>query len=173
MKVLILILLGSVFAAAQSKTIADIARERRASQAQGRSSKVFTTADITPTSKEPAAADTAPAAAEPAPTAAPAAAAAEPDPATPPAVDPLEQWLGETQKLRDRIRELIDQEARAQLDINSITNRVFAADTNETARSQAQLELQAAQQRLVGLRDQLAKSRSELQARELQGPPKK
>jgi hypothetical protein len=170
MKPLILILLGAVFAAAQSPTIADIARERRALQAQGRSSKVFTTADISPTATAPAA-DASPAA-TPDPAATEGAPAAQSTPEAP-AVDPLQAWLSETEKLRERIRDLMDQEAKAQLDINSVTNRVFAPDTNETARTQAQTELASAQQKLVGVRDLLSKSRSELQARELQGPPKK
>ena len=52
-------------------------------------------------------------------------------------------------------------------------NQVFAPLTTQTARDQAQAELQAAQQKLQEIRVDLEKAREELQARETAGPPKK
>ena len=185
MKPLILMLLVATYAAAQKPTIADVARQERARRAPSNSTKVYTTADI---KKSP------PKGTEPTPTAAPAppiapavasTATAAPAPAattsTPvkepvPAIagpDPVQQWTIETEKLRTQIRELIDQEAVAQLDINIIMNRVNAPVTSVGERDRALKDLEVAQNKLTATRDQLLRKRSELQARELQGPPRK
>jgi hypothetical protein len=181
MKPLILILLAATYAAAQNPTIADIARQERAKRAQNTSSKVYTTADIKTAAPTPGDADKP--AVEPGATPAPAAtptaavpsAAPAPDAAAPEAAkaDPLQQWLQESEKLRSEIRELVDREATTQLEINAITNRVYAPVTSMSERDRAQTELQAAQGRLVIVRDLLAKKRAELQKREEEGPPKK
>jgi len=190
MKPLILMLLVATYAAAQKPTIADIARQERARRGQSNSTKVYTTADI----KTPA-----PQGTEPTPTAAPAPAAApavtsttaaapapaattstpatttppkEPVPA-PAGPDLVQQWTIETEKLRTQIRELIDQEAVGQLDINVIMNRVNAPVTSVGERDRALKDLEVAQNKLTATRDQLLRKRSELQARELQGPPRK
>ena len=189
MKPLILMLLVATYAAAQKPTIADIARQERARRGQSNSTKVYTTADI----KTPA-----PQGTEPTPTAAPAPAAApavtstaaaaapaaapaattptpakEPVPAPAAGPDLVQQWTIETEKLRTQIRELIDQEAVAQLDINVIMNRVNAPVTSVGERDRALKDLEVAQNKLTATRDQLLRKRSELQARELQGPPRK
>jgi hypothetical protein len=179
MKPLILILLTATYAAAQTPTIADIARQERARRGASTSIKVYTTADIkTPEPKvegdaavapAPEGVPAAPAAAAPAATSSPAPSAAT----TAPAVDPLQQWLVETDKLRNQIREIIDKEAVAQLDINAIQNRVNAPVTTVAEKDRALTELGVAQGRLTGIRDDLSKKRAELQARELAGPPKK
>lgn len=185
MKPLILILLTATYAAAQTPTIADIAREERARRAPSTNNKVYTTADIrTPEPKVEGDAAVAPEGAPAAPAAAPAATpgvatstpapvAAATTPATAPAVDPLKEWLAETDKLRNQIREIIDQEAVAQLQINSIQNRVNAPVTTVAEKDRALTELGVAQGRLTGIREELSKKRAELQARELAGPPKR
>ena len=136
MKPLILMLLVATYAAAQKPTIADVARQERARRGQSNSTKVYTTADIktsAPKGTEPTpTAEPAPAVAPavtstataPAPAAATSTPAKEPVPATV-APDPVQQWTIETEKLRTQIRELIDQEAVAQLDINITMNRVM------------------------------------------------
>lgn len=189
MKPLILILLAATYAAAQqTPTIADIARQERARRSENAATKVFTTADIKKSDPK-AEAEAQPDAAAPtaqtapgtapagAPAGAPAAPAKEPAaaaaPATPPGPDPVQQWLAETDKLRAEVRETIDREAVTQLEINSILNRVNAPVSSVAEKDRALAELGAAQNRLAAVRDQLAKKRSELQARELQGPPKK
>jgi|SoiMethySBSTD1v2_1073268.scaffolds.fasta_scaffold03611_6 hypothetical protein len=166
MKLLILILLTVTYASAQERTLADFARQERARQAevQGKNIRVYTTEDIRTT---PPAADAKPAGDVAAETPAAAGATAAP------AADPVQEWLAETEKLRSQIRELIDREATTQLDINRITNEVYAADTNETAVARARAELGTAQQKLADVREQLAKSRLELAKREQDGPPKK
>ena len=188
MKPLILMLLVATYAAAQKPTIADIARQERARRGQSNSTKVYTTADIktpapkgtepTPTAAPaPAAAPavTSTAAAAPAPAATPAATAPPKEPVPAPAAGPdlVQQWTIETEKLRTQIRELIDQEAVAQLDINVIMNRVNAPVTSVGERDRALKDLEVAQNKLTATRDQLLRKRSELQARELQGPPRK
>jgi hypothetical protein len=188
MKPLILILLAATYAAAQqTPTIADIARQERARRSENAATKVFTTADIKKSepkaeaeAQPDAAAAAAPAAPGTTPAAAPAAApaatkepAAAATPATPPGPDPVQQWLVETDKLRAEIRETIDREAVTQLEINSILNRVNAPVSSVAEKDRALAELAGAQNRLGAVRDQLAKKRTELQARELQGPPKK
>jgi hypothetical protein len=192
MKPLILILLAATYAAAQNPTIADIARQERARRAQNPTTKVYTTKDVTPAS--PAVVDpeatVAPGTTIPVavPTANPAApglagpagpAAAQPlapaavAPEVPGGVDPVQKWLEDTEKMRANLRQMVDQETAAQLEINAITNRVYAPVTSVPERNRAQSELGLAQTRLQTLRDQIAKARAELAARELEGPPKK
>src|SRR5215207_9719063 len=130
MKPLILILLAATYAAAQTPTIADIARQERAKRGQNASSKVYTTADIKTAAPAPAEPDKPAAEAGAAPAAvAPSTAVAANDAAAPevPKLDPLQQWLQDSEKLRSEIRELVDREATTQLEINAITNRVYAA----------------------------------------------
>src|SRR5688572_27473333 len=191
MKPLILILLAATYAAAQNPTIADIARQERARRAQNPTTKVYTTKDITPAS--PAVVDpeatVAPGTAVPVavPTANPVA-PGQPGPAGPAAAQPLspaagapevpredpgQKWLADTEKMRASLRQMVDQETAAQLEINAITNRVYAPVTSVPERNRAQSELGLAQTRLQTLRDQIAKARAELAARELEGPPKK
>jgi len=109
------------------------------------------------------------------PAATPAATAPPKEPVPAPAAGPdlVQQWTIETEKLRTQIRELIDQEAVAQLDINVIMNRVNAPVTSVGERDRALKDLEVAQNKLTATRDQLLRKRSELQARELQGPPRK
>lgn len=181
MKPLILMLLAATYAAAQNPTLADFAREERARQrevqtknVENKNIKVYTTEDIRttapaePDAAAPAAAPGEVTAQSPATSAAPAAPAT-----TTPAPDPVQQWLGDTEKLRGQIRELIDREATDQLEINRLTNEVYKPDTNETARDRAKAAVGAAQEQLAQTRELLAKARLELQKREQDGPPKK
>jgi hypothetical protein len=157
------------------QTLADYARQERARQrdVQTKNIKVYTTEDIRTTVPDPSLAG------EPATQVAPTASTQPPSTGTTdakpaaPAVDPVQQWFVDTEKLRALIRELIDREATNQLEINRVTNEVFKADTNETARDRARADLASAQQQLSVTREQLAKSRLELQQREFEGPPKK
>ena len=174
MKPLILILLAATFAAAQTPTIADIARQERARRAPSTGSKVYTTADIKKTAPETAdaqpimgtvATSTPATPATSAPVREPAAATLE--------KDPVQDWLADTEKLRVEIRGLMDKEAVSQLAIYDVVNKSNAAVTTVADRDRALADLGVAQKSLAELRDQISKKRSELQARELQGPPKK
>jgi hypothetical protein len=187
MKVLILILLAAVYAAAQAPTVADVARKARARRAQSRNTKVYTTDDIrttVPPSAEvdPAAvpaegtlAEGAPVATPEVPVPAPTAVAAAETPVSDsaPVEDPVQQWLGENEKMREQLRDLMDQENVTQLEINALTNQINAPVTSQTAKDQAASGLQLAQERLKVTRERITKLRQELQARESQGPPKK
>jgi hypothetical protein len=166
MKPLILILLASV--CAQAQTIADAARRERARQAQVRTTKIYTTEDIkgiganVPTQPVE----------NPAPGG--AAAPASNPPATPTAtvtVDPLEQWTQETAKLRTQVRDLLDQETAIQLEINAATAQINAPITTQSAKDQAARLQQSGQERLITLRAELARLRAELAEKDLQGPP--
>ena len=187
MKALALILLSASYAAAQNNpTIADIARQERARRGQNAGTKVYTTADIKTLPPSPATEPglgNTPAALIDAPAvgvlpvagAAPAAGATPTAAATPetPKEDPVQKWLAETEKLRAQLRQLVDQESATQLEINQITNRIYTPVTSVPERDRAQNELGIAQVRLQALRDQIAKARAELLAREQEGPPKK
>ena len=173
MKPLILILLAAVWASAQNPTIADIARQERARRAQGKSTRVYTIENTR--SAEPAAAEPEKApqqavapAAKPAEAGTPAGTAAAPT-----GPDPVKQWLDETGKIRDEIRDLMEQETKTQLEINTITNRLYAPVTSQSDKDKAATELRAATQKLIDIRVKLDKNRKDLQAREAQGPPKK
>jgi hypothetical protein len=171
MKALILILLAATYAAAQSPTIADIARQERARRAGNTSTRVYTTADI----KTKGSADS--------DSAAPAAPPVNPAPALTPAApvpevaekekDPVQEWMVQTDKLRQETRLLLDQESATQLEISTTLNRVNAPVTSQPEKDRALADLAVAQSRLGVIRDQLSKKRSELQAREVEGPPKK
>jgi hypothetical protein len=160
MKPLILILLAS--AAVEAQSIADVARQERARQARVQSTRVITTEDVrrgtTGTSQTPA-------------PAAPAAQAPAPAAAKPP-VDPVQQYNETVAQIRSRIRQLQDEETATQLQINDVTNRVFAPVTTQSARNQAQTELAGAQKKLADVRTELAANRTRLQQMEAQGPPK-
>ena len=192
MKALILILLAATYAEAQTPTLADYARQERARRAQSTGAKVYTIKSATPAPAEAPAADAATAA----PGTAPAAGAAPPQagvaptpgaqpagaqpaqPAGAPAAelgkpDPAQQWAEETEKLRTRIRQLADQETTTQLEINTITNRIYAPVTSVPERDRAQAELGLVQGRLSSIREELTRARLELQVREKDGPPKK
>jgi hypothetical protein len=188
MKPLILILLAATYAAAQTPTIADIARQERAKRGQSTSSKVYTIkAPPPPVVVDPLTGapvpDTAPApgtvpaaGAAPAPGAAPATPAATAAPAAAPETpgdDPVRRWLEDTEKLRAKIRQLADQEMATQLEINSVTNRIYAPVTSVPERDRAQAELGVVQNRLAGIREELSRARLELQVREKDGPPKR
>jgi hypothetical protein len=195
MKALILILLAAVYAAAQNPTptVADIARQERARRAQGKSSKVYTTEDIrtapAPAEIDPAAnpdANASPGAPDgsnatpapapnapgptPAPFPAPPVASAAP---TAPAPDPAQQWMLENEKLRQQLRDLMDQEATAQLEINAATNQLNAPVSSQSAKDQAAASIKSAQDKLAGIREKISKGRNELLARESAGPPRK
>ena len=195
MKALILILLAAVYAAAQNPTptVADIARQERARRAQAKSSKVYTTEDIrttpAPTETDPAAnpdAGAAPGSPDPAsltpgpapntPGPTPAPAPAPPVISPPPAAsgqDPVQQWMLENEKLRQQLRDLMDQEATTQLEINAAANQLNAPVSSQSAKDQAAANMKSAQDKLAGIREKISKGRNELQARESAGPPRK
>jgi Spy/CpxP family protein refolding chaperone len=181
MKPLILILLAATYAAAQTPTIADVARQERARRGQNTNAKVYTIkmapppVAIDPLTGAPLPTpETAPAAGTaPAPAAAPGAPAATAATPETPGDDPVRRWLEDTEKLRARIRQLSDQEMATQLEINSVTNRIYTPITSVAERDRAQAELGVVQGRLAGIREELTRARLELQVREKDGPPKK
>lgn len=172
MKPLILILLAAVFA--QGQTIADAARRERERQAQLKTTKIFTSADLKSkdssfaVESKPVENPTPDAAAAPASTA-----AAAPDPVRMLDSDYVQQWQQETAKLRTQVRDLLDQETATQLEMNAASAQINAPITTQSAKDQAQRTLEGSQQKLLGIRSELAKARSELQEKDLAGPPVK
>ena len=184
MKPLIFLLLLTV--PLQAQTLADAAKKERARQASLRSKQVYegkggqTVAAIpaapgTPaTTAAPAAA--APGAAAPVAPAVPKetpkpAATAAPAPAPKPP-DPAVKYAADQAKLRSKILELEDQERSLQLQVNQITNQLFAPVTDQNTRDQAQARLGEAQNKLTAVRKELDLTRKTLETLLAQGPPK-
>jgi len=168
MKPLILILLVSVSVEAQGvQGVVDAARQERARQARASGARVFTdanshTLDSLNTPAKPAKAE------GPAASATAAAAAPADKSSTSPADD-------QTQKLRLKVRALEDQETGLKLQINDITNQVYAPVTDQATRTAAQNKLGEAQSLLADLQKDLAQTRTDLQKAEAdaQAAPKK
>src|SRR5206468_2608530 len=77
--------------------------------------------------------------------------------------DPLQEWMTQVEQIRASIRSLQDEETALQLQVNELTNQVYAPVTTLGARSQAQAELAEAQTKLVEVRKALAQIRLKLQ----------
>src|SRR5688572_28898251 len=194
MKPIIVMLLLAI--SVQAQTLADIARQERERRAKLKPTRVITGEGVRPTAPavegskpgearpaeaKPAVANEGDKAANPAATDKPAtateksqAAPAQPAPAPPaPAKpDPAAAYNAELEKLRSRIRELQDQETTLQLQINQLTNQIFAPITDQASKDQAQARLGEVQQRLTSTRAELDQSRRTLDSLQLQGPPK-
>jgi hypothetical protein len=183
MKSLILILLMGV--GVQAQTIADLARQERAKQqAKPRTQplRVITNDDLKRLSaaavevqaaaqaggQEQPATGAEAAKAEPAkPTQAGAEKAAMPATTQP---DPVQAWNAEMASLRAQIRELQDKETATQLQINDLTNKVYAPVTSVKARNEAQAGLSAAQKNLTTIREQIVATRLKLEQLQARGP---
>ncbi len=149
----------------QAQTIADVARKERERQARFRSKQVIVnvpSASSGASKPEPSKEET-----KPAPVAAPVPPA--PKPAAP---DLTKSYNDQVEKLRARIRDLQDQETALQLQINQLTNRIYAPVVDPAAKDQAQNRLGATQQQLTSVRAELDQTKKTLDAMLLQGPPK-
>ena len=185
MKPLVLLLLVAVFV--QAQTVADVARTERERQARIRNEQALrgkATETITNTpAAAPAAAPAAPATPDPGAPSVPATPAV-PDAArpaapstalpvlTPSPVDPAAKWNDEIAMLRVKAQELQDQERALQLQVNQLTNQIFAPVSDQTSRDQAQGRLGETQNRLMAVRAELDQTKKTLDAMQLQGPPK-
>jgi hypothetical protein len=161
MKPLILILLLALSAEAQG--LADAARSERQRQAQVQSTRIITNDDIRvvePPASQPQAAAATPANPVPAPV----------TPVT--SVDPAQRYREDLEKIRARVRELQDQETALQLQVNQLTNQLFAPVTDQSTRDQAQARLGEVQSRLTLLRGELAQGQRTLADMVAQGPPR-
>ena len=67
---------------------------------------------------------------------------------------------------------LQDEETATQLQINELNNQVYAPVTDQATKDQALTVVGAAQQKLLAVRMDLEQTRNELEALQLQGPPK-
>jgi hypothetical protein len=178
MKPLVLLLLLTV--PIQAQTLADVARRERARQARLHGGQVYSgkgtkiesvppgTVPEIPAATTPAAPGAAaPAPAAPKPPAPPAAAPAVPRPA-----DPAVQWNADVAKLRARIPELEEQERALQLQVNQITNQLFAPVSDQVTKDQAQARLGETQNKLTAVRTELEETKKTLDQMQVQGPPK-
>ena len=184
-RVLTLALLLAI--SAEAHTLAQIARQELERQARVNSTRVLTS-ESPRTNASPAP----PAATEANPNPnnsagqrgpAPAGAGARTTPPTnapaaavspaPPPVDPVKEWNDQIDNLRAKIQELQDQETALQLQVNQLTNQIFAPVTDQTSRDQAQARLGETQNRLMSVRMELDQTRKTLDSMNLQGPPKK
>jgi hypothetical protein len=183
MKPLIVILLMAI--SVQAQTLADIARQERARRAQINSTNrvVTSVVSIPEPAAQPAPAETKPAEGKPAegkPTAGkpgeakpaePAANAAKPATPAPPAVDPVKEWNARADQVRRRVQELQDQETALQLQLNQITNQVFAPVIDQATKDQAQARLGEIQNQLTATRAELDQTKRTLDSMVQQGPP--
>jgi predicted DNA-binding protein (UPF0251 family) len=172
MKPLLVILLLTV--SVQAQTLAEIARKERERQRQTKlkpaivivatgSSSVATTAQGSERPQDSGGAS----AASPnpaAPATAPEAVVAKPD--------PVALYNAELDRLRARIEELQDQETALQLQVNQLTNQIFATIVDQAAKDQAQARLGQVQQTLTLTRAELDQTRKTLNSMQLQGPPR-
>lgn len=171
MKPLIVILLLAI--SVQAQTLADAARKERERQAKFKPTRVIiaegprTVAAATDGAKTSAAQPTdhdEAEAGQKATTPAEQPAAAKPD--------PMVEYNAQLDKLRARIRQLQDQETALQLQVNQLTNQVFAPIIDPAAKDQAQARLGQVQQQLTSTRVELDQTKKTLDAVQLQGPPK-
>ena len=89
------------------------------------------------------------------------------------AIDPVKEYNDQLAKLRAEIQTLQEEETATQLQINELNNQVYAPVVDQATKDQALTVVGAAQQKLAAVRMELEHARSDLQALQLQGPPKK
>ena len=187
--IVILLLAFSVHA----QTLAEIARQERERQAKLKPTRVIVAGinTLPPAAEGSKPAEGKPVEGKPAETKPDGKPAGPPDAAKPPAEqappavvpavavppvaakpDPAATYNAELDKLRARIRELQDQETSLQLQVNQLTNQIFAPITDQASKDQAQARLGEVQQRLTSTRVELDQTRKTLDALQLQGPPK-
>ena len=176
MKPLIAILLLAV--SVQAQTLADAARKERQRQASLKPVRVLsvdgrqTATPAADASKPDDAKVEGEKAAEAKPVEAKPAQAATPAKPVVPAPDPVAAWNVELDKLRARVRQLQDQETALQLQVNQLTNQIFAPVIDQATKDQAQTRLGATQQQLTTVRAELDQTKRTLDALQLQGPKK-
>jgi hypothetical protein len=171
---ILLVLMLSTAVGVQAQTIADAARKERERQARVQATRVFTTEDAQRNSTIPAPKpedSSLPPGATPGGPAAAEVAEAAPEPLPPPGPDPVQQWTEETAVLRNKVRQLMDEETALQLEMNRASAQINAPVTTQSAKNLASRNLETAQERISGVRNELAKTRAELQEKDLQGPP--
>jgi len=168
MKPLILVLLVAI--SVESQTLVDAAKQERARQAKLKSTRVYTDQNahvIQPLgASPPAAKPPAPPAAEKVQPAVPAASPATPAP-VPSANDE------QIQKARARLRTLEDQETAVKLQINDLTNQVYAPVTDQTTKDQALNKLGDAMTKLTTIQRDIDQARISLQELEAKPAAKK
>jgi hypothetical protein len=168
MKPLIIILLVAI--SVQAQTLADIARQERARRAQLNTRAVTTVVSIPVPESKPASADAKPA--DPKANAAKPAAPATPATPQAPSVDPLKDWNERTDKLRKQVQDLQDQETSLQLQVNQLTNQLFAPVIDQETKNITQTRLGEVQNQLMAVRAELDQTKRTLDAMNQQGPPK-
>jgi hypothetical protein len=167
MKPLILVLLVTI--SVQAQTLVDAAKQERARQAKLKSTRVFTDQNahvVQPLGASP------PAAKPPAPAAENVQPAVPPvSPATPaPATSANDEQI---QKARARLRALEDQETAVKLQINDLTNQVYAPVTDQTTKDQALNKLGDAMTKLTVIQRDIDQARISLQELEAKPAAKK
>ena len=161
MKPLIVILLTAI--TVQAQTLADIARQERARRAQI-NNKVVTSVVSVPVPESKPAAEAKPVD--------PKANAAKPAAPAASSVDAVKDWNERADKTRKRVQELQDQETGLQLQINQLTNQLFAPVIDQETKNQTQTRLGEIQNQLTATRAELDQTKRTLDAMNQQGPPK-
>jgi len=138
----------------QAQTIADAARQERARQARLKSTITIKEVGTAP----PSQADKAPDGKKL---------------EKPPAPDPVEVWNGKMDQLRAQIKDLQDQQTALQLQKTQLQNQVYAPVVDPAAKDQAQAQLNDTLQQLSKVDADLDSAKRDLDAMQLEGPPKK
>ena len=164
-----------IAAGVQAQSVADAARQERERQAKTHSTRVIkSTGPVKVEEPKPSTA------AVEQPKTGDAKEAAVPEPskeaqkspaATTP--DPAQAWNKKLDQLRASIRALQDQEMALLLQKNQVTNQVYAPVTDPATQERSLAQLGQIQEQIAGVRKDLAEAKKQLDALQLQGPPKK
>jgi len=163
MKPLLVMLL--IAASVHAQSIADIARKERERQSKAKSTRVIKPDEVKSADAAPAKpADAKPAGSE------------TKEPAKlqePPKVDPVQVWNNQLEQFRTKIRAFQDQETSLQLQLNQATNQFYAPVIDPATQQAAQAKVAQIQQQLADVRKGMDDAKKDMDALQLQGPPKK
>jgi vacuolar-type H+-ATPase subunit I/STV1 len=155
-----------IAASVHAQSIADIARKERERQSKAKSTRVIKPDEV----KSSDAAQAKPADAKP------AGSEAAKEPAKlqePTKVDPVQVWNNQLEQFRTKIRAFQDQETSLQLQLNQATNQFYAPVIDPATQQAAQAKVAQIQQQLADVRKGMDDAKKDMDALQLQGPPKK
>jgi len=155
-----------VAASVHAQSIADIARKERERQAKAKPTRVITAYEV----QTPGATAAKPPDAKPAGSDAAKESAKLQEPTK---VDPVQVWNNQLEQFRTKIRAFQDQETSLQLQLNQATNQFYAPVIDPATQQAAQAKVAQIQQQLADVRKGMDDAKKDMDALQLQGPPKK
>jgi hypothetical protein len=148
----------------QAQSLADAARQEKERKSKLQSKVVIAVDNSQSEPAKPKPEDTKPADAKP------TQETPKPQPAP---VDPVKLWNEQLDQLRAKIRGLQDREMALLLQLNEVTNQVYAVVTDATKHEKAQSQLTQIQEQVATVRKDLLEAQKSLDGMMLSGPPKK